>query len=90
MVIAPCVQFCRTAIVRLRKSIAAYDVRAGFTLVTPEGPRRVPGLRVTSGFFRTLGVTPVLGRDFLPNEEGPSAPATVVLSHGAWQTRFLA
>jgi predicted permease len=69
-------------------SIAAYDVRGGFTLTTPEGPRRVPGLRVTSGFFRTLGVTPVLGREFLPDDEGLSAPPTVVLSHAAWQTRF--
>ena len=69
-------------------SIAAYDVRGGFTLATPDGPQRVPGLRVTGGFFRTLGVTPVLGRDFVSEEEGPSAPAAVVLSYGAWQTRF--
>jgi macrolide transport system ATP-binding/permease protein len=69
-------------------SIAAYDVRGGFTLVTPAGPQPVPGLRVTSGFFRTLGVTPLLGRDFLSGEEGPSAPAAVVLSYSAWQTRF--
>jgi macrolide transport system ATP-binding/permease protein len=69
-------------------SIAAYDVRGGFTLATATGPQRVPGLRVTSGFFRTLGVTPVLGRDFVSEEEGPSAPAAVVLSYSAWQTRF--
>ena len=35
-------------------SIAAYDVRAGFTLSTAAGPERVSGLRVMSGFF-TLG-----------------------------------
>jgi macrolide transport system ATP-binding/permease protein len=69
-------------------SIAAYDVRGGFTVTAPSGPQGVPGLRVTAGFFRTLGVTPVLGREFLSNEEGPSAPPTVVLSYGAWQTRF--
>jgi hypothetical protein len=69
-------------------SIAAYDVRAGFTVTTPSGPQGVPGLRVTSGFFSVLGVTPVLGRDFLSNEEGPSAPPTVVLSYSAWQMRF--
>ncbi|MPZ19162.1 MAG: FtsX-like permease family protein [Luteitalea sp.] len=69
-------------------AIAAYDVRAGFTLATPAGPQRVPGLRVTAGFFRTLGVTPVLGREFHRDEEGPAAPATVVLSYSTWQTRF--
>lgn len=73
---------------RAFESIAAYDVRAGFTLTTPSGPERVPGLRVTSGFFRTLGATPVLGREFRADEEGPSASPTVVLSYGAWQTRF--
>jgi macrolide transport system ATP-binding/permease protein len=73
---------------RVFDSIAAYDVRGGFTLATPTGPQRVAGLRVTSGFFRTLGVTPVLGRDFLSDEEGPSAPAAVVLSYSAWQARF--
>jgi macrolide transport system ATP-binding/permease protein len=69
-------------------SIAAYDVRAGFTLTAPTGPEPVSGLRVTAGFFRTLGVTPALGREFLSNEEGRSALPTVVLSYSAWQRRF--
>jgi predicted permease len=73
---------------RAFESMAAYDVRGGFTLTTPSGPEPVGGLRVTSGFFRTLGVSPVLGREFLPDEEGPSAPPTVMLSYSAWQTRF--
>ncbi len=73
---------------RAFESIAAYDVRAGFILATSAGPQPVRGLRVTSGFFRTLGVTPVLGREFDPNEEGRSAPPRVVLSYSAWQTRF--
>jgi macrolide transport system ATP-binding/permease protein len=69
-------------------SSAAYDVRGGFTLTMPSGPEPVPGLRVTSGFFRTLGVTPALGREFLSDEEGRTALPTVVLSHSAWQRRF--
>jgi predicted permease len=70
------------------ESIAAYDVRGGFTLTTASGPEQVSGLRVTSGFFHTLGVTPALGREFRPDEEGPSAPPAVVLSYRAWQNRF--
>jgi macrolide transport system ATP-binding/permease protein len=73
---------------RAFSGMAAYDVRAGFNLTTSAGPERVTGARVTSGFFRTLGVTPVLGREFRPDEEGPGAPAAVMLSHAAWQTRF--
>jgi macrolide transport system ATP-binding/permease protein len=70
------------------ESIAGYDVRAGFTMVTPAGPQRVAGLRVTSGFFRTLGVTPIIGREFADDEEGPTAPAATMLSYSAWQSRF--
>src|SRR4051812_42233613 len=70
------------------RSIGAYDVRAGFVLATPEGPESVRGLRVTAGFFGTLGVTPVVGREFHEDEEGPVAPPTVILSYATWQTRF--
>ncbi len=69
-------------------SLAAYDVRAGFTLETPTGAEPVTGLRVTSGFFRTLGVRTLLGRDFAAGEEGLTAPPTVVISYAAWQRRF--
>jgi macrolide transport system ATP-binding/permease protein len=73
---------------RAFSSIGAYDVRAGFTLSTAAGPERVSGLRVTSGFFRTLGVVPLLGREFQSSEEGPAAAPTVMLAYNAWQTRF--
>jgi predicted permease len=73
---------------RAFSAIAAYDVRAGFTLSTPGGPQRVSGLRVTAGFFRTLGVEPVLGREFNREEEGASAPATVMVAYRTWQSRF--
>jgi predicted permease len=69
-------------------SIAAYDVRSGFNLIDSSGVHRVSGLRVTSGFFRTLGVAPILGREFRRDEEGSAAPATIMLAYSAWQTRF--
>jgi predicted permease len=73
---------------RAFSSLAAYDVRAGFTLQGKTGPERVSGIRVTSAFFRTLGVTPVIGRDFDPDEEGAAAPPTALISYAAWQGRF--
>jgi predicted permease len=69
-------------------SIDAYDVRNGFTLRTPGAVERVTGAKVTAGFFHTLGVSPVFGRDFRADEEQPSAQATVILSYGVWHTRF--
>ena len=60
----------------------------GFNLKTPAGAQRVDGARVSEGFFRTLGVAPVLGRDFHAGEDQPGAPATVLLNYATWQKRF--
>ena len=73
---------------RTLSSIAAYDVRAGFTVTTAAGPERVAGLRVTGGFFRTLGVTPLMGRDLAPEDERSSTSPAVLISYSAWQRRF--
>jgi predicted permease len=43
---------------------------------------------VSDGFFRTLGVQPILGRNFAAGEDLPSAPRHVLLSYAAWQNRY--
>ncbi|HLE71379.1 MAG TPA: ADOP family duplicated permease, partial [Vicinamibacteria bacterium] len=43
---------------------------------------------VTAGFLSIFGVDPFLGRDVLPEEDVPNAPAVVVLSHGLWERRY--
>ncbi|MDR3751191.1 MAG: ABC transporter permease [Terracidiphilus sp.] len=53
-----------------------------------DGAQPVPGTRVSDGFFRTLGVVPILGRDFYHGEDKPGSPHTVLLSYSAWQRRF--
>ena len=60
----------------------------GYLLRTPAGTEPVAGIRVSDGFFRTLGVSPMLGRDFYAGEDLPSAPKTVILSYATWQKRF--
>ena len=48
--------------------------------------RRVIASVVSSSYFSVLGVTPVIGRAFLPEEETPGASAPVALvSHGYWK-----
>jgi macrolide transport system ATP-binding/permease protein len=69
------------------ESLSAYQ-GSGLTLNAPGGAQRVPGARVSDDFFRTLGVAPVLGRDFRPEEDLPSAPRTVLLSYAGWQARY--
>jgi putative ABC transport system permease protein len=51
--------------------------RGGSYVVTGgDRPEQVFGASVTANFFRTLGVTPILGRTFLPNEDGIDNPAS--------------
>ncbi len=61
---------------------------AGGILRTGDGVESVSGARVSAGFFSTLGVTPVIGRDFLPGEDAAGAARTALLSYGTWQTRY--
>ena len=69
-------------------SMDVYAANAGYTLSNASGSQQVTGTRVSPGFFRTLGVSPVLGRDFRPDEDSASAAPAVVLSFGAWQKWF--
>lgn len=76
---------------RVFASIAAYDVRRNFVLQDASGAEQVDGASVTGDFFRTLGVAPVLGRDFdvnPANESLTAAPTHVILSYAAWQKYF--
>ncbi len=49
---------------------------------------KLEGLRVSDGFFRMLGVRPMLGRDFTASEDRPKANRTVLLGYGLWKRRF--
>jgi macrolide transport system ATP-binding/permease protein len=60
----------------------------GYLLKTSDGVQPAPSVGVSAGFFRTLGVNPVLGRDFDPGEDLPGAPRTTILSYATWRRWF--
>jgi macrolide transport system ATP-binding/permease protein len=70
---------------KLNSVFSSFDAyrHSPFALSTLSGAQKVSGARVTDGFFRTLGVTPVLGRDFHPGEDLPAAPRTTLLSYAS-------
>jgi predicted permease len=72
------------------KSFSSLDIYtgSGYLLRTSSGAEPVQGERVSGGFFRTLGVQPILGRDFNSGEDRPGGPNVVILSYGAWAGRF--
>lgn len=51
-------------------------------------PERLVGQRVSSNYFRVLGVSPVLGRDFQDFEDQFKGPNVVIISAGLWRRLF--
>jgi putative ABC transport system permease protein len=59
-----------------------------FTLSSDGEPENVNGYRVSAEFFTVLGVSPQLGRTFLPEESRSGNDAVAVLGNGLWKRRF--
>jgi predicted permease len=53
-------------------------------------PRHLSGAAVSAALFRILGVQPMLGRAFLPDEDSYSSSHVVLLSHRLWSGEFRA
>jgi putative ABC transport system permease protein len=51
-------------------------------------PEKIPSQLATTNLFTILGVKPILGRTFAPDEGKPGQPGVVVISFGLWQRRF--
>jgi putative ABC transport system permease protein len=51
-------------------------------------PERIKSCVVTTNFFQVLGMQPMIGRSFLPEEEKPGSPRVVILSSGLWERLF--
>ncbi|HEY5330387.1 MAG TPA: ABC transporter permease [Acidobacteriaceae bacterium] len=49
---------------------------------------RVSSTGVSQGYFSTLGVTPILGRNFTAEEDLPGGPNVAILSYWVWQRTF--
>lgn len=52
------------------------------------GATYVEQQRVSSGFFRVLGIAPKIGREFTPIEDRAGGPPAVILSNGVWIKLF--
>ena len=71
------------------QAVGAYAfLTSGANLSGSGRPERVTELPVTAGFFRVLGVQPILGRIFTDAEDKPGAGHFVVLSYALWKHRF--
>jgi putative ABC transport system permease protein len=61
---------------------------AGLTLTGSGEPEQINATRVSAPFMEAVGVQPLLGRWFTPEEDLPNGPPAIILSYGLWQRRF--
>src|SRR5215510_4820539 len=59
-----------------------------FTLTGRGDPEQLIGLHASATLLPTLGLEPVLGRNFSANEDRPGGEHVVLVSHRIWQERF--
>lgn len=74
---------------RTHSFTAMAAVEGGSANLTGFGnPLAVPAMEVSPSFFSILGISPVLGRWFVPEEGVPGRERVAILSFGLWQSRF--
>ena len=78
---------------QLRSQSRSFSNVAGFcsetfNLTGVDQPEQLRAARVSHDFLQTLGVQPILGRSFLPEEDREGGRPVVLLSYGLWQRRF--
>jgi predicted permease len=56
--------------------------------LTERNPARLRCASVEANFLPTLGISPILGRNFLPEEDRPNGPKVALISYGLWLTHF--
>jgi putative ABC transport system permease protein len=59
-----------------------------FTLTGTDQPERLQGAQANAEVFQAIGLKPLIGRTFLPEEDRPGSGRVVVLSHSLWQRKF--
>jgi putative ABC transport system permease protein len=62
----------------------------GLANLSDEGqpPERYNGANITANTFGVLGARPVVGRDFVPDDDRPGAPSVALIAHKVWVNRY--
>jgi predicted permease len=56
--------------------------------LTQQNPARLSCAAVEASFLPTLGVVPLLGRNFTADEDRPNAPIVALISYQLWRSHF--
>jgi putative ABC transport system permease protein len=78
----------------LRAAQQSFALMAGYlngstiNVTYRDNPQRYTGGYVTEDFFRIVGVSPILGRDFTADDNKPGAEKVTILGYEIWQRDF--
>jgi putative ABC transport system permease protein len=67
--------------------IAGYT-SVGYNLAAGNGAEHLRGLPVSSSYFSVLGIHPLLGRDFIPDDDSGDGQHVAIISYSLWARRF--
>ena len=70
------------------KHLGGYINGSTVNMTIGSDAQRFTGAYVTDGFMKALGVAPVMGRDFTPEDNTPGAPKVTIIGHELWQRNF--
>lgn len=68
--------------------MAAYLNGSTINVTYNNNPQRYTGGYVTEDFFRIVGVSPIMGRDFTAEDNKPGAEKVAIIGHEIWQRDF--
>lgn len=68
--------------------MAAYLNGSTINVTYKNNPQRYTGGYVTDDFFKIIGVSPIMGRDFTAEDNKPGAEKVAILGHEIWQRDF--
>ena len=73
-----------------QKPFAALTSETGVNAcdLTEHNPAHLGCASVEANFLPTLGISPILGRNFLPEEDRPKGPKVALISYGLWTSHF--
>jgi predicted permease len=70
------------------KGLAAFSQMGMVVSDTHNAPERYNGPRLTANTFSLIGQKPMLGRDFLPEEDRVGASPVCILGYTIWENRY--
>jgi putative ABC transport system permease protein len=68
--------------------MAGYLNGSTINVTYKNNPQRYTGAYVTENFFRIVGVSPIMGRDFTADDNKPGAEKTTILGYEIWKRDF--